>query len=343
MEGLGLYPHPSFLILLIMIHFNELYITEDGKNLVIDTAIDNFAVYNDCFINTIRIQSKTDCKSSDPYTIVFPGDNNDPIDALLQGVLIIVDIDNDGKITYHDEEICTRIYNIIKSLDLDLRYDVNEDGSVNVLDVTDIVAALTNLIPKTPKMDINQDLETNTADINALVDIILAAIQQVYGDEDYELITTYFDLVRNGDSIKQYRYKRIRKCISIKQLALLTNAKTDEDNLFLITVEATVGGNVAAIESLGCGWDTNIIYGLAYNDKKLYDAAVNLAGSYGDNCDNNDASRFVDFILRYYAFIFAIKCGDLDQACYYWNNYLRNNNTKTMFIGGGCGCHGTRR
>lgn len=96
-------------------------------------------------------------------------------------------------------------------------------------------------------------------------------------------------------------------------------------------------------ESCDCGWDVNVIQGLAYNDKKLYDNALSLAGSYGDSCDNNDASKFIDFILRYYAFQYAVKCGDIEQACYYWNNYLRNNTGGgSMPRGGGCGCHGAR-
>jgi hypothetical protein len=83
---------------------------------------------------------------------------------------------------------------------------------------------------------------------------------------------------------------------------------------------------------------------VAYNDKKLYDTAVNLADSYGDSCDNNDSREFMDFILRYYAFQSALKCGDIDQACYYWNNYLKGSSIRSSYgrnAGGGCGCHGS--
>lgn len=39
-----------------MLHFNELYITEDGKNLVIDAEVDNLDIYNDCFISQVTVQ-----------------------------------------------------------------------------------------------------------------------------------------------------------------------------------------------------------------------------------------------------------------------------------------------
>jgi hypothetical protein len=326
-----------------MIHFNELYITEDGKNLVIDAAIDGFDVYKDCYITDISVQVKTDCGSTDPYVMTFPDSADYPIDAFLQNVVVIVDLDGDGKITYKDEELCIWVVNVVSKLGVDSKYDVNLDGVVDPKDVYDLIDYLTNKIPKLQTMDVNSDNTINIADVEDLINAILQALTGLYTSDEIALIRRYFNLIISGEGQTQYRYKRVRKCIPVKQLLLTAGVKESGDNLFLVKVNASIGGNAGSIEGLGCGWDIKTIYGLAYNDKKLYDTAVNLASSYGDDCDNNDAGRFMDFILRYYAFIFAIKCGNIDQACQYWNNYLRNTNAKTMPAGRGCGCHGAYR
>lgn len=45
-----------------MIHFNELYITEDGKNLVIDAEIDDFPAYKDCYLERITVDTTKHCE-----------------------------------------------------------------------------------------------------------------------------------------------------------------------------------------------------------------------------------------------------------------------------------------
>lgn len=41
-----------------MLHFNNLYITEDGKNLVIDVAIDDMSYFKDVYLNSIAIDTQ---------------------------------------------------------------------------------------------------------------------------------------------------------------------------------------------------------------------------------------------------------------------------------------------
>ena len=169
-----------------MVHFNELYITDDRKKIVIDAEIDNLPIYDNCYIDKITVTLKDDCDSSDKQEVVY--ENND----------------ESGR--------QRRVHLCLPSLD------------------------------------------------------------------------HYLDFV-TGDLSK---------------------------HLFLVTVEAGVDSTDINFTECDCGWDNRVTNGFIYDTKKLYDNAVNMARSYGDTCDTNDASQFMDFILRYYAFIFAIKCGDID-------------------------------
>ena len=77
-----------------MIHFNELYITEDEKHLVIDAEIDNLPIYNGCAIDTVTVSASPDCDKANMRTITVYDNSTDGS--------IIYDLNNDGKITYED-------------------------------------------------------------------------------------------------------------------------------------------------------------------------------------------------------------------------------------------------
>lgn len=237
-----------------MIHFNELYVTEDGEHLVIDTEIDNLPIYDGCVIDTISVSASPDCDKTHTKT-----------------------------------------------------KEVYSDGQVN----QDII---NNVSIKKPEVDTGSDVPDPAV------------------------------LPDNTNNLTH-----MRLCLGKYELdGILTEDVSFSDHIFTVTVEADVQGdavyNLAEITKLSCGWDENIIRGIAYNGRMLYDQAVNLASSYGDDCNDNGQNRFVDFILRYYAFMFAVKCGDIDKACYYWNNYLKGGRSagKQIHWGGGCGCHGPR-
>lgn len=323
-----------------MLHFNDLYVTEDGNHLVIDVQIDDLEVYSQCSISRITVNVLgDDCTTDSSKAVtVFEGGTG----------AVYVDMDGDGIITDIDRALVDRLMYLLdcirsKNADFINNYDVNRDGIVDIRDFN----ALIDRSLKKPAVegyhyDINGDTESgNQGDIDAWINGVLEFSTD--SDELKELLRQYnnaYEYLREVTEPSRHAYL----CLSKTQVYSLLEGKTFGDRLFLVEVEANVKGNLSAIEGLGCGWDVNVIRGLAYNDKKLYDTAVSFASSYGDDCDNNDAGRFMDFVLRYYSFIFAVKCGDIPQACYYWNHYLSGNVAGTdKFSTGkrGCGCHGT--
>ena len=379
-----------------MIHFNELYISEDGKNLVIDTEIDNDAVYQDCYLSQITVDIADNCEN--------PGLFRNPLVIWNATPKSIGDLDGDGRFTSVDVGLyrgllgMTNIWDIGSGHSDKYTIHVEEDGSMSYIgqkydqetgeyivneqtgdyEIGDIPISdtlyslyrqavynyddpINGTDRNTPYLgnkiipffadqftdlsvysiifgvknttgligDFNNDKEVNIADINFAI----------------EKLKNYAENI-NNNTIEEVFYdqqQHVRICLDKLDLQSLIGKDSNvADHIYAVRVEAVMVDKDGSIAKMGCGWDKNVIEGFAYNDKLLYDKALSLASSYGDDCNNNDASAFMDFILRYYAFIFALKCSDTNQACYYWNNYLKSSNIKSGFTGGGCGCHGTR-
>lgn len=345
-EGLGVTLIPPF-NLSRMIHFNELYISEDDDKLVIDVSIDEDPVYNGCYIDKITVTLKDDCDDDTKSKVVYTNGNNDGI--------TYVDINGDGVIDYVDITIINWLQDLlinsyVKSSDLE-KYDFNKDGFVDFRDLEEILTA-TLQSSTDPKYDLdNNGSFTDIRDLNIFIDFMLSMFRNAGIDiNDTSLvmyiITKYQELMNNPNAEKlvvNTGKRRVRLCLpSLKQPLDMVSDSLSE-HLFLVTVEAGTPGDSSYYAKFGCGWDQDVIRGFAYDTKRIYDTAISYASSYGDSCDNNDSSAFMDFILRYYAFLYAVKCGDIEQACYYWNNYMKHNNTKKMSAGGGCSCHGAFR
>lgn len=178
-------------------------------------------------------------------------------------------------------------------------------------------------IPRFPG-DINGDGDVNIQDIQYFFDYLLKVVAGTYG------------------ILFKSNVRHFRKCYSVNDLIPLVEKGTDlSSKLFIVTVTAACYGDTTAIAEADCGSDIKEITGVAYNGKPLYDAAVSAASSYGDTCDTKDAAAFEDFVLRYYGFLFALKCGDLCKAQYYWENYLNVGKTRCKrAYTKPCGCHG---
>lgn len=211
---------PPLLILNIMLHFNELYITEDNKCLVIDVEIDDVPEYDSCYIESIEISSGWDC---------------------------------------------------------------TEEGN-------------------------------------------FGAFVQAYSDED-----------------EHRRHVRMMLKKADEPIAALVTEERNNPLEGIILVRASASCDVETLVNTECGCESNEIAGAAYNAKPLYDNAVKYANNYGNTCATNDMSDFVDWLLRYYGFQFALKCGDLCQAQYYFANYLNGTAPSGTRSSNPCGCHGARR
>lgn len=218
-----------------MIHFNELYITEDGQHLIIDVEVDAYTVYDGTLISCIKVDLAENFTDGD----------------ISRNAVVVWDKDDDYVYVGTDD-------------------------------------VLEHIYPRT-----NPLKETHV-----------------------RLCLTSSDIKKLG-----------------KQLNLL-------EHLFVVKVEADYTASASQLAEMNCDWENNTITGIAYNGYPIYKSIVRLSDNYGDNCDDISQREFIDYIMRYYGFVFALRTGDITQAVQYWNNYLTDT-SKIVSISRKCGCHGT--
>lgn len=372
-----------------MIHFNELYITEDGKGLVVDAEVDNLPGYEDCYIEKIELDTGDTCGKSKLFS--------DAITIWEPDEIVVGDIDDDGKLTDNDFTLLKYLMILCKqnrksnhsqyetdvpglyfkdnlyycfvltedsesSTDFKTEYinigdsvyklakhiidDYEDiitmgDGSMDGLCEGKMLSFMTQEFNKDTYValggkysgvigDINGDEESSINDFNTLVDFILTldpSSDTYNADQQYIFIK---------------KVKRVRKCFSRKEI--FPNMKSEDFANSMFFIKVTAGcDDWDAVEQMGCGYDDCCIKGIVYNDKPIYDSAINYASNLGDNCDDNAAKIFQDFILRYFAFKYAIKVGDLCKAWEYYNNFLKGNTSITHSFHKRCCCHGAHR
>ena len=343
-----------------MVHFNELYITEDEKNLVIDTEIDDFAVYKGAYIKKITVNTVENyCNGRSDLAIdVYAGADN----------VLYVDMNNDKKIDDADKFIIDWLNEILNRITIDSKYDVNMDGKVDLGDISAVIQVIleqnkTDSIVQ--RAHVNDDEEVNIADVQTIIAAILEhrewfennlteeICKQIFGylDEDGNYVKGLLDIWNDKKGLYMAEptdehgiwgegKRHVRKCLDKLDLAAILGKTSISDNIFLVTVTADINGNEAELAELGCGWDNNIIYGIAYNGQPLYSAFLDMADSYGDNCDNTKLSSMADYILNYYAFDFAMRVGDWCAALKHWKFLTGTNTSSGIASGRGCGCHG---
>lgn len=110
-----------------MIHFNELYITEDGKNLVIDAEIDNFPEYKDCYLERITVDTTKHCEE--------PGLFAEPLVVWEAELKSVGELDDDGKFTRKDLGLYKRLIAMTDIWDItatehNKRIYVRDDGTM---------------------------------------------------------------------------------------------------------------------------------------------------------------------------------------------------------------------
>lgn len=350
-----------------MIHFNELYVTEDGKNLVIDAEIDDIAAFDQCVIDSISVNIGKNCTAP----------ARDAVTVYDKPSYVVGDLDNDGRVLAHDRELWT-------TLDDLWHYELKQDGEeyyyekpveneygdnvltrfvvdstlvdlmhyivrkfepllgnglttgINGFTAGHLLAyavnqlggfALDGSVPALPG-NINGDNEVSIGDLNAFYDYIM-------------------DVVDNGRTPRtnSHGQRHVRLCLDSTDLAPLVEDKDLSEHLFIVNVHAAVLGGYSEIAKIECGFicTDRSITGVAYNGKPLYDSAVQHANAYGNTCATNDMSQFVDWLLRYYGFLFALKAGDLCTAQRYWSEYLRGGAPSGFRSSNPCGCHGVYR
>lgn len=347
-----------------MLHFNELYITEDKQHLVIDVEIDDLPIYDDCYLEKITVDVADSCDGdglfTDPkYEWKFkpevPGDTNgDGIfnendlifwKEMLEFTFIPRKnvrerITEEGNIEYYykkngEEFLVTKqmidLYDYVVANYEDpngSNDDVNEFGAGLRL-LTYIGEFFTNegiykaffgreYDPQYKPYDFNQDSECSLGDINMFINRILFFIQN---PPDYEKLY-----------INKERHKRL--CLDILKLGVDDLSK----HMFIVRAEAT-GGDQAKIASLGCTFDQCVIEDATFYSQLLYSRFMDMAAGYAQDCKSN-MDNIVDYIMRYYAFDFAMRNGDWCSAWQYLQSLNGGGNTMNYVIGKPCGCHG---
>jgi len=350
---------PLFNYYHIMLHFNELYITEDGKNLVVDVEFDDPAAHPGMYIEKIEVALGSDCNDMDPFsnsTVVWEPET-----------FVVGDIDRDGKFTQHDIDLVTAVYYCssaqIKQSDQEhvtnianiykdetgyyywfnsQKYPLNADrGLRRTADVigdltdTEIYNVLTRIVQYSDAIDSNNDALTNLTNGKFLHYLCTGWFEDVYiavggkysgtpydinGDSevnvaDLNAVTNYILSLSTDDDLASVVVKKqhwVHECFSwANGLSAILGVDDKDLSGKLFFVRVYVNGETEDIVSLDCATEVPYITGVAFNGKPLYCNAVKLASSFGDSCDDTAANQFVDYILRYYAFDFALRCGDL--------------------------------
>ena len=344
-----------------MIHFNELYVTDDGKKLVIDAAIDDMPEYDNFYINSIKVDIGSNCR--------YGGKSVEAVEVYKPGVRIVGDLNNDGVLGEDDVAVWTTLLNIgnkkVYTRDDGTHYykvtvEDEDTGDNIVIDAdidNDIYAVYRSISLRVPTIawsgdtflvklldfiwenigdasfpnagstpgDLTGNDEVNIEDVNAFINGYILAFHD--------------GLIVDPITVGK-KSRHVHLCLGWDDGLSGIVTKDFTKTMFIVTATATA--DTEDIVELECGQDVSEIVGVAYNTKPLYDAAMKYAANYGNTCDTRDANSFIDFLMRYYGFLFALKCGDLCQAQYYWSNYLTNSESMSgSLTTGGCGCHGT--
>lgn len=355
-----------------MIHFNELYVTEDGKHLVVDVEIDANSAYDGCYIDSIMVDLGTNCDDN--------GLSSSSV-KIYDGTRVVGDLTGSDTITESDIKMWRDLLKLtsrkLKQDSEGMYYydDMDDMGNPIIVYVDSRIPGIMEYVathyapigtrstfnaPYTPAAEdgfilskllqyIIDSIGNNTID-GVNMDIVAQTNSLIVPINNF--INYLNGLVTNDASSSELLYTskkdtQIHICAEPSDLVPLLDVKEKDLSKYLFIVTATANcedADLEAIESLGCSSDVKGITGVAYNGKPLYDAAVNLASAFGDTCDTNDASAFNDFLMRYYGFLFALKCGDLCTAQYYWENYLMGStSSRRLGRSNPCGCHGTYR
>lgn len=347
-----------------MIHFNELYVTEDGKHLVVDAEIDANSAYDGCYIDAITVDLGTNCDGN--------GFSSNAV-KIYDGTRVVGDLTGSDSITETDVQMWRDLLRLSSGRTLKQDSDgkyyydyVDDMGEPTVVYVdskipqlVEYIATHYTFIPTKTSTGVAMHSEKL---LQYIIDSIgsntIDGVSLAYAAEHGTVATinnfiNYLNgLVTNAISASELLYTskkdtQIHICAEPSDLVPLLDVKEKDLSKYIFIVIATANcedADIEAIENLGCSSDVNGITGVAYNGKPLYDAAINYASAFGDTCDTNDASAFNDFLMRYYGFLFALKCGDLCTAQYYWENYLMGStSSRRLGRSNPCGCHGTYR
>lgn len=185
-----------------------------------------------------------------------------------------------------------------------------------------------------------QELRITPDGQNLIIDVSVIRNPSYYQDVylDNIQIDTQDTFIESGPSSKTV-YNTIIKGVegkSLKSIRLKLNAgdllPSLNSNLFFVYVK--VKGTPSA--DTPCGMDNITTLGVVFNFYPLYQHAFNYIKELSNTC--SIPKNFINYILQYKAFEFAIKTGHYTEAIKYWKKFFME--IKNSAITSNCGCHG---
>lgn len=183
----------------------------------------------------------------------------------------------------------------------------------------------------------NLVIDAEIDDMPIYDDMYISSVQVTTGESYVELC----NFSKGVEVPVEEGRRHIQLCLSVDN-SVLSNIISDGhlgNRLLFVQVEAD--GELDAIASeLGCGWDNSCIIGAAFNGYPMYRSIIGYADADSRDC-SFDYAPFIDYIMRYYGFMFALRSGDYPQALRMWKDYLTSE-AGTSAPQKPCGCHGRR-
>ena len=185
-----------------------------------------------------------------------------------------------------------------------------------------------------------QELRITPDGQNLIIDVSVIRNPSYYQDVylDTIQIDTQDTFIESGPSSKTV-YNTIIKGVegkSLKSIRLTLDAgdllPSLNSNLFFVYVK--VKGTPSA--DTPCGMDNITTLGVVFNFYPLYQHAFNYIKELSNTC--SIPKNFINYILQYKAFEFAIKTGHYTEAIKYWKKFFMK--IKNSAITSNCGCYG---
>lgn len=293
-----------------MVEFNKLEITSDGSQLLIDVSVKDATYYNDVYLDSIYVESlSTYSKDNRPSDVAF----KKGVSSINIGgkEYIPIQIPNDSSITN------TITYKLPFYIE-----DINN-------------YAIEFGIISNPNRDVVL-IDANNKQFN------LGTFYNVFYTS-YTFILAYDSISNKVDIVQKWHYreedlvfgdkKQYTLSLSVKDILFLLDGETTSDNTPLFVVYVKTKGTPHP--DTPCGEDQEYTMGIAINKCPILNYILETAEQIKSHC--TIPKLYIDNLLKYQAFILAVKAGNFNKAVEYWKQFYNKGNFKINY--NKCNCH----
>lgn len=292
-----------------MVELNKLEITSDGSQLLIDVSVKDAVYYNEVYLDSIYVDSlSTYSKDSRPSDTAFK-----------KGIPSV----NIGGKDYTPIQI-PRDSNITNTITYKLPFYIEDISNY----------AIQFGIINNPNQDVVL-IDANSRQFN------LGTFYNVFYTT-YNYILAY-DSISNKVNVVQKWYpeedivfgdkKQYTLSLSVKDILFLLDGEDNSDNTPLFVVYVKTKGTPRS--DTPCGEDQEYTMGIAINKCPILNYILETAEQIKSHC--NIPKLYIDNLLKYQAFILAVKTGNFNRAVEYWKQFYNKGNFKINY--NKCNCH----